>query len=268
MAKLTVRDLIESKGKRQIIQTTAFDAWTAKAAEEAGVDMILAWGSTLEHSKWVIDSVRSGAPNTVIGSGLPSTGAYSSEAEALRLAGELRSAGTDIIYCSGLVPEKFAALARQHYPCCGHVGYLPVNNTWYGGPRAVGKTWDEALKVYNDTMALQEAGVIGVEMECVPERVATEISKRVDILVFSMGSGPDCDGQFLFSSDLLGTNMGHYPRHSVTYTRMLDQAVQAFTQFRKDVESGAYPTRSHTIRIKDEEYDRFMEAVAKQEAAA
>ena len=261
MSKLTVRDLIQAKGKRKLVLTTAFDAWTAKAAEQAGVDMILAWGSNLEHSKWVIDSVRSGAPNTLIGSGLPSVGAYSSEAEALRLAGELRNAGTDIIYCSGLVPEKFAALARQKYPCAGHVGYLPVQDTWFGGPRAVGKTWDEALQVYNDTVALARAGVIAVEMECVPARVAAEITKRVNILTFSMGSGPDCDGQFLFSSDLLGTNTGHYPRHSITYTRLLDAATHALTQYRNDVQTGAYPAKQHMISIKDDDFERFLEVL-------
>lgn len=261
MTKLTVRDLLQAKGKRKLVLTTAFDAWTARAAEAAGVDMILAWGSNLEHSKWVVDTVRAGAPNTLIGSGLPSTGAYASEAEALRLAGELRSAGTDIIYCSGLVPEKFAALARQKYPCAGHVGYLPVQNTWFGGPRAVGKTWDEALQVYNDTVALHKAGCIAVEMECVPARVAAEITKRVPILTFSMGSGPDCDGQFLFSSDLLGTNMGHYPRHSITYTRMLDSATEAFKQYRSDIESGAYPAKRHSINIKDDQFERFLEAI-------
>eukprot|EP00438_Fugacium_kawagutii_P029240 Skav229575 [mRNA] locus=scaffold568:757201:757901:+ [translate_table: standard] len=82
----------------------------------------------------------------------------------------MRAAGTDIIYCSGLVPEKFAGLARQHFPCCGHVGYLPVNNTWYGGPRGVGKTAVEAKKVYDDVMALEAAGCIAVEMECVPDK--------------------------------------------------------------------------------------------------
>ncbi|MEM7118420.1 MAG: 3-methyl-2-oxobutanoate hydroxymethyltransferase [Chloroflexota bacterium] len=261
MSKLTIKELIEAKGKRQLILTTAFDAWTAKAAEEAGVDMILAWGSNLEHSKWVINSVRSGAPNTLIGSGLPTTGAYSSEAEALRLAGELRSAGTDIIYCSGLVPEKFAALARQKYPCCGHVGYLPVENTWFGGPRAVGKTWQEAVEVYERTMALEKAGCIAVEMEVVPEKVAAEISKRTKMLVFSMGSGPSCDGQFLFSSDLLGTNTGHYPRHSITYSHMFRDAVKAFTQYRQDVESGTYPAKNHVIKIKDAEFERFMEEI-------
>lgn len=264
MTKLTVKELLEAKGKRQLVLTTAFDAWTAKAAEEAGVDMIVSWGRNLEHSKWVIDTVRSGAPNTLIGSGLP-IGAYSSKAEALRLAGEIRSAGTDIIYCSGLVPDKFAALARQHYPCCGHVGYLPVNNTWFGGPRAVGKSAEEALKVYKDTVALAEAGCIAVEMECVPAAVAAEITKRVDLLVFSMGSGPYCDGQFLFASDLLGTNTGHYPRHSITYGSMFHDAVQMFTQYRKDIESGAYPAKQHTIKMKKNEYMQFMDALPAKE---
>ncbi len=257
----TVAELLETKGKRQLVLTTAFDTWTARAAEEAGVDMIVAWGDDLEQSKWTLDAVRQGAPNTLIGSGLPSIGAYSSAEEALRLAGELRAAGTDIIYCSGLVPEKFAALSRQHYPCCGHVGYLPVNNTWYGGPRAVGKTCKEALQVYEATMALEEAGCIAVEMEVVPARVAALITRQTRMLVFSMGSGPDCDGQFVFASDLLGTNTGHYPRHSITYASLFKTAVDALSRYREDVQRGNYPARSHTIEMQDEEYEQFAASV-------
>ena len=67
------------------------------------------------------------------------------------------------------------------------MGYLPVNNTWYGGPRGVGKTAVEAKKVYDDVMALEAAGCIAVEMECVPAKVAQEITKRTKMLVFSMG---------------------------------------------------------------------------------
>eukprot|EP00445_Apocalathium_hangoei_P006551 CAMPEP_0203863704 /NCGR_PEP_ID=MMETSP0359-20131031/14324_1 /ASSEMBLY_ACC=CAM_ASM_000338 /TAXON_ID=268821 /ORGANISM="Scrippsiella Hangoei, Strain SHTV-5" /LENGTH=348 /DNA_ID=CAMNT_0050781301 /DNA_START=42 /DNA_END=1085 /DNA_ORIENTATION=+ len=259
--KLTVAELIALKGKRKIALTTVFDEWTAKAAEEAGVDMIVAWGSNLEHSKYVIEAVRRGAPNTLIGSGLPHP-AYASIEDALKLAGEIRAAGTDIIYCSGLVPDKFAGLARQHYPCCGHVGYLPVNDTWFGGPRAVGKTWEEAKKVYDDVMELEAAGCIAIEMEVMPAKVAAEITKRTKMLVFSMGSGPDCDGQFIFSEDILGTNSGHYPRHSVTHAHLMKDAVKALGQYREDVVSGAYPTAKHSINIKDEEFARFMEAIS------
>ncbi|MEM7799478.1 MAG: 3-methyl-2-oxobutanoate hydroxymethyltransferase [Chloroflexota bacterium] len=267
MTKLTVKELIDLKGKRQIIQTTAFDTWTAHAAEEAGLDMIVAWGGNLEQSKWIIDAVRRGAPNTLIGTGLPGS-AYSSESEALRLAGEIRSAGADVIYCSGLVPEKFAALARQKYPCCGHVGYLPVENTWFGGPRAVGKTADEALAVYERTMALERAGCIAVEMECVPEKVAAAITQRTKMIVFSMGSGPNCDGHFIFSSDLLGTNMGHYPRHSITYTHLLKEAISAFAQYRTDIKNGEYPTKNHSIRIKDREYEGFLSGIGQDPSAS
>ena len=173
----------------------------------------------------------------------------------------MRAAGTDIIYCSGLVPDKFAALSKQHYPCCGHVGYLPVNDTWLGGPRAVGKTAAEAKKIYDDVKALEAAGCIAIEMECVPAKVAAEIAKRTKMLVFSMGSGPDCDGQFIFAEDLLGTNDGHYPRHSITYGNMMQDAVKGLGQYVQDVASGAYPTAKHSIKIKATEFAGFMEAI-------
>ena len=73
--KLTVAELLALKGKRQIVLTTAFDEWTARAAEQAGVDMIVAWGSCQEHSKYVVQAVRRGAPNTLIGTGI-NPGAY------------------------------------------------------------------------------------------------------------------------------------------------------------------------------------------------
>jgi len=258
--KLTVAGLRALKGQRQVILTTAFDTWTAQAAAEAGVDMILAWGRSLEHTKAVVENVRKGAPHTLIGSGLPME-AYASQERAILLAGELRSAGVDIIYCSGLVPEKFAGMARQHIPCCGHVGYLPVNDTWLGGPRAVGKTWQEARKVLEDTLALEAAGCIAVEMELVPAEVAAEITRRTSMLVFSMGSGPHCDGQFIFDCDILGTNSGHIPRHAPVYANFYREAVKAFTQYREDVRHGVYPATRNSVKMPEEELARFLEAI-------
>ena len=265
--KLTVAELMALKGKRQLVVTTAFDEWTAKAAEEAGVDMVLAWGNDVESTKFIVGNVRRGAPNTLIGSGI-NPGAYVSQEEALRLAEELRAAGTDIIYCSGLVPEKFAGLSKQHYPCVGHVGYLPCNDTWLGGPRAVGKTAAEAKKIFDDVMALEAAGCIAVEMECVPAKVAAEIAKRTKMLVISMGSGPACDGQFIFAEDLLGTHSGHYPRHSITYADLRADAVDGLRQFVADVASGAYPGEKHSLKMKKEELAGFRAAISDRPTSA
>ena len=52
MKKLTVAGLQALKGKRKIVLVTAFDAFTARAAEEAGVDMIVAWGADFESTKY------------------------------------------------------------------------------------------------------------------------------------------------------------------------------------------------------------------------
>jgi 3-methyl-2-oxobutanoate hydroxymethyltransferase len=262
--KLTVRDLQDTKGKRKLVLTTAFDYWTAKACEEAGVDVIITFAKNLEQLKGVMEQVRGGAPNTMIGAGLPLIEAYSSDAEALRLAGELsRNLTVDLIFSSGMVVERFGVLARQRFPCIGHVGYLPVQNTWFGGPRAVGKSWQEAVHVFDTVTAMATAGVVGIEMELLPRELAAEITKRLEVLTFSMGSGPDCDGQIVFSADLLGTNTGHIPRHASTYASLFDEATRALSQFRQDVTDGTYPAAKHAVRMPDEEYGRFLEEIAR-----
>jgi 3-methyl-2-oxobutanoate hydroxymethyltransferase len=80
-----------------------------------------------------------------------------------------------------------------------------------------------------------------------------------------MGSGPGCDGQFIFAEDILGTNSGHYPRHSVTHANLKDDAVKALSQYREDCISGAYPTTKQSIGIKDDEFAKFMAAIAEGE---
>ena len=81
------------------------------------------------------------------------------------------------------------------------------------------------------------------------------------MLIFSMGSGGGCDGQFIFAEDLLGTNSGHYPRHSITYSDGFGSAVKAFESYKGDVISGAYPAAKHCIKISDEEFANFMDKV-------
>ena len=105
------------------------------------------------------------------------------------------------------------------------------------------------------------AGCIAIELECVPAKVAAEMARRTKMLVFSMGSGPDGDGQFIFAEDLLGSNSGHYPRHSITYSHMYKDAVKALGQYKDDVVSGAYPAAKHSIGMKDEEYAEFLARV-------
>ncbi len=107
------------------------------------------------------------------------------------------------------------------------------------------------------------AQCIAIEMECVAAKVAAEITKRTKMLVFSMGSGAECDGQFVFAEDLLGSHKDHYPRHSITYGHMYADAVEGLRQYKADVQSGTYPTAKHSIAMKGAEFAAFMELIGK-----
>jgi 3-methyl-2-oxobutanoate hydroxymethyltransferase len=137
---------------------------------------------------------------------------------------------------------------------------------------ARGKTLDQAIRIYEETVAYQNAGAIIVEMECVAADIATEISKRVDILVMSLGSGPGCDGQFLFSSDMLGFHEPRYPgmgkpyegplpRHAKRYANLFEEAKRGFITFKAEVDSGDFPTPNHLIKVDPSVVEAFRLAV-------
>src|SRR5580692_757971 len=105
-------------------------------------------------------------------------------------------------------------------------------------------------------------------MEVVPDRVAAEISRRTAMLVISMGGGPGCDAQYLFAEDVLGINTGHMPRHAkryrdfaAEYARLQKERIAAFGEFKRDVDSGAYPAPGHIVPIKDDEFELFLKQI-------
>jgi 3-methyl-2-oxobutanoate hydroxymethyltransferase len=258
MSKLTVMDMLALKGKRQLTEVYVRTAKEASACEAAGIDMLItAEGSTCA-------AIRAAAPNTFLTIGLI-YGDYTSTSEVLRGGFRALRNGADAVYCGSSL-EFVRAMANEGIPVVGHVGFVPYKSTWFGGFKAVGKTAAEALHVYQQTLAYQEAGAIAVEIEIVPYKVAAEISKRVSILLIGMGSGIGCDAQYLFSTDILGDNEGHIPRHAkvyrnfkAEYARLYAESIAAFREFKSDVERGMYPTPNQLIEIKDEEYEQFLQ---------
>lgn len=260
MSKLTVKDLLAIKGKRQLTEVYVRNAKEAAACEAAGIDMLI----TSERSNCA--EIRAAAPNTFLTIGL-AYGDHTSTSEVLRAAFQALRHRADAIY-SGSSLEFVRAMANEGIPVVGHVGLVPYKSTWFGGFKAVGKTADEALQVYQRTLAYQEAGAIGVEIEIVPHKVAAEISRRVNILLIGMGCGTGCDAQYLFSTDILGDNEGHVPRHAkvyrnfkAEYARLHEESIAAFREFKSDVDNGVYPAPNQLVEIKDEEYEQFLERV-------
>ena len=262
MAKLTLKDLRKAKGKQRLVQVFVRTPQEAAACEEAGIDMLVA-AELHEGQSSDYVGIRKAAPNTFLTIGI-AVSTYAGTTETLRAAYRMMNHGADAIYC-GYGFDTVKALADEFVPTVGHVGLVPYRNSWFGGMKAVGKTANEAIDIWEKTKRYEDAGAIAVEMEVVPTPVATEITKRTSMLVVGMGAGPHCDVQYLFSTDVLGDNPGHVPRHSKVYrdfkseySRLYRESVGAFTELKRDVTSGAYPAKENEIPISESELGDFL----------
>ncbi len=270
--KLTVYDYLKSKGKRQLSNLFVHTIEEAAAAEEAGIDYIVAAHDLpqfgINASLNDVKKIREVAPNCFMQSAGPIPPA--SEYEAIKFAHDYLSFGVDCIYVGNHSLKWIRAMRDENIPTIGHVGLIPGKATWIGGLRAIGKTADEAIDVLKHTLDLQEAGVIGVELEVVPPKVAKVITDKVEIITMSMGSGSDCDAQFLFSNDVLGWNEGHIPRHARVYrnfkkeyARLQEERILAFKEFHEDTINKKFNDPKINVQIKDDEFDKFLELAEK-----
>lgn len=262
----TVADLRALKGKRQLTMLRIFTLDEAAAAEEAGIDIVSVPPDLVSDPKY-----RKVAPSLFSMSGLDHREAGTRD-DYLRLCGKLLLAGADAMYSSAGI-ETVRYLASEHIPIVGHVGLVPSRSTWTGGFRAVGKTADQALALYHECLAYEAAGAFAVEIEVVPEEVATQISRRMKrLLLWSMGSGAGCDAQYLFAMDILGEHREKMPRHSKAYRdfaaehdRLQRERVAAFTEFRDDVTSGRFPEDRHILRMDGNELTDFTKRLDQEQ---
>ncbi len=255
--KLTVKEILDFKGKKKLTEVYTHNPLEAEACELAGVEMIIS--SEINR----IEEIRYIASNTFLTVGL-SYGKYISEIDILKKAFSLYEKGADAIYCPQSV-KFIKAIADEGIPVVGHTGFIPYKFTHYGGFKAYGKTALEAKKIYDDTLRIQDAGAFAAEIEIVPFKVGEYISKNVEVFMIGMGSGKGCDAQYLFAEDILGYNKDHIPRHAKVYSNLSkdyenikSKSIKAFKKFRSEVILKKYPEKKHDINISKNEYNKFI----------
>jgi 3-methyl-2-oxobutanoate hydroxymethyltransferase len=255
--RATVADLLALKGRRQLVMLHVESVDEAAAADAAGVDIL-----SIDAPFWNPE-MRRAAPRVFVCVGLM-YGELATTEDYLRASFAAMAIGGDSVYSASSL-ETIARMRAEGIPVCGHTGLIPDRRTWTGGFRAVGRTAESAMFVYRQVKDLERAGAFCAEIEVVPARVATEISKRTSMLLLSMGSGAGCDAQYLFAEDVLGTNVGHVPRHAKAYRdfrreyeRLQAERVSAFKEYAADVSSGVFPEPHHTVQIEDAEFEGFL----------
>lgn len=270
--RLTVKEFLECKGKRQLSVLFVHNVEEAQAAEEAGIDMICTSHDAPQYGIYnsfdELKRIREAAPSCFMQSGTATN--IASEYDAMKVSHKYLEIGADVIYGGNWSYKIIRALRDENIPINSHVGLVPGKATWIGGFRAIGKTADEAVGVLKHTIELQEAGAIGVELEVVPPKVAAIITKKVEIMTLSMGSGSGCDGQYLFANDILGYTPGHIPRHAriyrdfkKEYAKIQAERVSAFKEFHEDTVNANFDDPKITVGIDNNEFEKFIKLADK-----
>jgi 3-methyl-2-oxobutanoate hydroxymethyltransferase len=253
----TVKDLQDLKGKKKLTQILVSNASEASAAEEAGIDLILAKPDEN------VPLIRKAASKTFMTVAIPFI-KYSSKEKIVKKALELVELGADSIHCGSWNLNFMKYLNEFKIPFQGHAGLVPRRSTWIGGVRAFGKNSSEALKLLSDIKDIEDTGAWGVEVECVPEDILGEITKETKLLTLSIGSGKRSDVQFLFAEDILGCSSIDTPRHAKMYANfnklnaeIQKERIKAFKKFASEVKNGTFPSKKHSIPIENNELNNF-----------
>ena len=254
---VTVASIVDQKNAdKPLTQVTAGTADEAAAAEAAGIEMVVCLSDS-------VPAVREGSSKVFVTAAIDFSGAISDD-DLLGTAYDALSAGADAVITARRL-QAVQRIADEDIPVMGHLGFVPKKSTLYGGVRAVGKTADEATRLWEDFRRLEDAGAFAVECEVIPERVMREIHKRTGLATISLGSGRYADVMFLFMSDICGES-DRIPRHARAYgdlaslhAQVRDARVEALTAYRADVLAGQYPGDAEVAGIDDAEFDDFVD---------
>jgi 3-methyl-2-oxobutanoate hydroxymethyltransferase len=270
----------------KIVMVTAYDASSARLADEAGIDLILVGDTaamvvlghesstvpvTMDEMLFMTRAVTRGARRPLVVGDMPFGSYQVSDEDAVRNAIRfVKEGGADVVKLEGAGPSlsRVHAIVGAGIGVMGHVGLTPQSATVLGGFKAQGRSADQARQLFEDALALQAAGCFALVLEAVPAPVAARITDALTIPTIGIGAGAACDGQVLVWHDLLGLYGGRTPRFVKQYANLGAEIERALAEYAADVRSGAFPEERHTYSIPDEELARFESATEAASASA
>ncbi|GAB6057269.1 3-methyl-2-oxobutanoate hydroxymethyltransferase [Desulfonatronum parangueonense] len=266
MQRTTTARLLEMKSSGdKITVLTAYDWATAKLLDEAGVDVLLVGDSlgmvvlglentlpvTMDDMLHHCRAVARGSQRSLLVGDMPFMSYQVSPEQAVTNAGRfLQEAGMHAVKVEGgreILPAV-RRMTQSGIPVLGHVGLTPQHVHQLGGYKVQGRTELAAQRIREDALALEEAGVFGLVLECVPESLARTISQQLAIPTIGIGAGPGCDGQVLVFHDVVGLYDRFTPKFVKKYAQVGTMMREAVQQYVHEVKSGDFPAPEHTFK--------------------
>jgi 3-methyl-2-oxobutanoate hydroxymethyltransferase len=250
-----------------IVMVTAYDYPSARAAESAGVDLVLVGDSAattilgytattpveLDDMLVLTRAVRRGLQTPLLIGDLPFGSYEISDEQAIATAMRMvKHAGCEAVKLEGggeASVKRARAIIGAGIPVMGHVGLTPQTATALGGWKAQGRTAGAATRIAAEALALEDAGCFALVFEAIPSAVTEELMPLLEIPVIGIGAGPATDGQVLVFHDLLGIRDGLGPRFVKRYANLQQEMNEGVAAYAEDVRARRYPGPEHTYKI-------------------
>jgi 3-methyl-2-oxobutanoate hydroxymethyltransferase len=263
-----IRTTKRRNGADPLVMVTAYDAPSARVADEAEVDLILVGDSvamvvlgyddtmqvTVDDMVHHTAAVARSEPKALVVADLPWLSFHLSTTETVTNAARLVRAGTGAVKMEGgskRVPMVEALVAAE-IPVMGHIGLTPQSTRMMGGFLVQGKDADQARWLVEEARALERAGCFAVVVEGVPGVVGAMITDAVGIPVIGIGAGPDTDGQVLVYHDIIGLENRLKPKFVRRYGFAFTDQVASLSKYATDVRSGGFPGPDETYHASAE----------------
>jgi 3-methyl-2-oxobutanoate hydroxymethyltransferase len=258
--QVTTRTLAEMKARGEpIAMLTAYDYTFARLLEEAGIDVILVGDSasnviaghettlpiTLDQMIYHALAVVRAVERAMVVVDMP-FGSYQGDSRAA-LKGAIRimkESGAHAVKLEGgrAILSTVRRLVEAGIPVMGHLGLTPQAIYQFGGYRVRAQEEAEAQRLYEDALALSEAGIFALVLEKIPTALAQKVTTALPVPTIGIGAGPYCDGQVLVLYDMLGLNKAFSPRFLRRYADLHTVVVEACQRYIADVKGRDFPS--------------------------
>jgi 3-methyl-2-oxobutanoate hydroxymethyltransferase len=262
----TILDIKKMKIQgEKITVLTAYDYGMASILDESDIDIILVGDSlgnvvlgyentipvTMEDMLHHTKAVSRASQNALIVADMPFLSYQISPETALANAGRfLKEANAQAVKLEGgqEQAETVHKITCAGIPVMAHLGLTPQSIHQLGGYKVQGKKEDDAEKMMRDAKSLEDAGAFSVVLECVPEKLAAEITHSLSIPTIGIGAGVSCDGQVLVINDMLGMYERMTPKFVKKYANLNLEIRNAVKAYISEVKQGKFPDSEHSFK--------------------
>lgn len=276
---MKISDIQKLKGGSSSFCTvTAYDYPTAEIIDGIDIPLVLVGDSasmvvygyndttqiTMDEMILIAKAVRRGIKKSLLVGDMPFMSYQPSVEDAIKNAGRfVKESQMDAIKLEGGVEylPQIKSIIQAGIPVMGHIGLKPQSILTDSGYKIHGKKFNDALKIYEDAIALERAGVFALVLEGVPEELAQLITESIQIPTIGIGAGRYCDGQIQVLHDLIGLFGTQVPKHAKSYVDLKNIISKSLSIYQQEVSQKQMPSSAQTYNMNEKELENLKKAI-------